>query len=39
LKQRPLPNELEMLAEEWRPHRAVAARMLWQYYLAKKAKR
>jgi len=39
LKQRPLPKELEMLAEEWRPHRAVAARMLWQYYLAKKAKR
>jgi len=39
LKQRPSPNELELLAEEWRPHRAVAARMLWQYYLAKKAKR
>jgi 3-methyladenine DNA glycosylase/8-oxoguanine DNA glycosylase len=39
LKQRPTPNELEMLAEEWRPLRAVAARMLWQYYLAKKAKR
>jgi DNA-3-methyladenine glycosylase II len=39
LKQRPSPKELELLAEEWRPHRAVAARMLWQYYLAKKAKR
>ena len=39
LKQRPSPSELELLAEEWRPHRAVAARMLWQYYLAKKAKR
>lgn len=39
LKQRPSPSELELLAEDWRPHRAVAARMLWQYYLAKKAKR
>jgi len=38
LKQRPSPNELEVLAQEWRPLRAVAARMLWQYYLAKKAK-
>jgi len=34
---RPTPDELEGLAERWRPHRAVAARMLWQYYLAKKA--
>jgi DNA-3-methyladenine glycosylase II len=34
---RPTPEELETLAERWRPHRAVAARMLWQYYLAKKA--
>ena len=30
---RPGPLELEQLAEQWRPHRAVAARMLWQYYL------
>ena len=37
LKIRPTPEELESLAERWRPHRAVAARMLWQYYLAKKA--
>ena len=34
LKYRPAPSELEQLAEPWRPHRAVAARMLWQYYLA-----
>jgi len=34
---RPSPEQLEFLAERWRPHRAVAARMLWQYYLAKKA--
>lgn len=34
LAARPGPLELERLAEPWRPHRAVAARMLWQYYLA-----
>jgi len=37
LAHRPGPDELERLAEPWRPHRAVAARMLWQYYLGKKA--
>jgi DNA-3-methyladenine glycosylase II len=36
LANRPGPDELEALAEQWRPHRAVAARMLWQYYLGKK---
>ena len=36
LSQRPGPLELEQLAERWRPHRAVAARMLWQYYLGKR---
>jgi DNA-3-methyladenine glycosylase II len=36
LKHRPRPDELEHLAEQWRPHRAVAARMLWQYYLGHK---
>jgi DNA-3-methyladenine glycosylase II len=36
LPHRPGPTELEKLAEQWRPHRAVAARMLWQYYLATK---
>ena len=36
LAHRPGPDELERLAEQWRPHRAVAARMLWQYYLATK---
>ncbi len=35
LAHRPGPDELERLAEQWRPHRAVAARMLWQYYLGK----
>lgn len=36
LAMRPSPEELEMIAEAWRPHRAVAARMLWQYYLGRK---
>jgi len=35
LAKRPGPVELEQLAERWRPHRAVAARMLWQYYLGR----
>jgi DNA-3-methyladenine glycosylase II len=33
LERRPVPEELEQIAERWRPYRAVAARMLWQYYL------
>jgi DNA-3-methyladenine glycosylase II len=36
LKRRPSPEELEKIAEPWRPYRAVAARMLWQYYLGRK---
>ena len=39
LEKRPSPEELELMAEKWRPNRAVAARMLWQYYLAKQASR
>jgi DNA-3-methyladenine glycosylase II len=38
LDRRPGPEELERLAEQWRPHRAVAARMLWQYYLGTKVR-
>ena len=34
LKQRPGFTELAKIAEVWRPYRSVAARMLWQYYLA-----
>jgi DNA-3-methyladenine glycosylase II len=34
---RPSPEQLEQIAERWRPHRAVAARMLWQYYLGRKS--
>jgi len=33
-KNRPGPEELTKFAERWRPFRAVAARMLWQHYLA-----
>ena len=39
LNERPSPIALEILAERWRPHRAVAARMLWQYYLATRTKK
>lgn len=34
LNQRPSQIELLSMADEWRPFRSVAARMLWQYYLA-----
>jgi DNA-3-methyladenine glycosylase II len=33
LERKPTPEELETIAERWRPYRAVAARMLWQHYL------
>lgn len=36
LAARPSPEELELIAEAWRPLRAVAARMLWQYYLGRR---
>ncbi|MGI8919290.1 MAG: DNA-3-methyladenine glycosylase family protein [Pyrinomonadaceae bacterium] len=35
LQQRPTPEVLTKLAEPWRPFRSVAARMLWQHYLAR----
>lgn len=34
LKEPPSVSELARIAETWRPYRSVAARMLWQYYLA-----
>jgi DNA-3-methyladenine glycosylase II len=37
LSERPSPEQLEQIAEQWRPYRAVAARMLWQYYLGRKS--
>lgn len=33
---RPTPDELESLAEIWKPWRAVAAKILWHYYLNSK---
>lgn len=36
LNQRPTTEQLFGLAERWRPFRSVAARMLWQYYLARR---
>jgi DNA-3-methyladenine glycosylase II len=33
LAARPTPEELERLAEDWRPWRGVAARLLWSHYL------
>ena len=37
LEERPNPEQLMQLAEAWRPFRSVAARMLWQDYLARRA--
>jgi DNA-3-methyladenine glycosylase II len=34
---RPSFPELAKIAESWRPYRSVAARMLWQYYLAERS--
>lgn len=34
LAQRPGPEEMVLLAAPWRPFRAVAARLLWHYYLS-----
>lgn len=36
LSSRPTLEEFVEIAEPWRPFRAVAARMLWQYYLAQR---
>jgi len=36
MDQRPSFGELANVAEAWRPYRSVAARMLWQYYLAER---
>jgi DNA-3-methyladenine glycosylase II len=33
---RPSFTQLAQIAEKWRPYRSVAARMLWQYYLAER---
>jgi DNA-3-methyladenine glycosylase II len=38
MKTRPAFTELAQIAETWRPYRSVAARMLWQYYLAERTR-
>ncbi len=38
LAKRPSTKEMATLAEAWRPHRAVAARVLWTYYRAVKGR-
>jgi DNA-3-methyladenine glycosylase II len=35
LRRPPTPERMHAIAETWRPYRAVAARMLWQHYLAR----
>lgn len=39
LETRPRPDEMDALAEGWRPWRAVAARILWHHYLSVRADR
>ena len=36
MKTRPSFAELAKIADKWRPYRSVAARMLWQHYLAER---
>jgi len=38
LRARPSPDALERLARAWRPHRAVAARLLWHHYLSERGR-
>ena len=39
LKSRPSPEQVEKMAERWRPYRAGAARLLWHAYLSERAAR
>ncbi|MDQ4121825.1 MAG: DNA-3-methyladenine glycosylase 2 family protein [Acidobacteriota bacterium] len=36
LEQRPTSAELELIAENWKPFRAVATRIIWHYYLSRR---
>jgi DNA-3-methyladenine glycosylase II len=38
LRARPSPEALARRAEAWRPHRAVAARLLWHHYLSERGR-
>ncbi len=35
-KTRPNSDEFQIIAQKWKPYRAVAARLLWRYYLSAK---
>ncbi|MBT3251836.1 MAG: DNA-3-methyladenine glycosylase 2 family protein [Candidatus Marinimicrobia bacterium] len=37
IPKRPNQNDLELIAEKWKPWRSLAARLLWHYYLSEKA--
>ncbi len=37
LERRPTPVEFAAMAEDWRPYRAGAARLLWHFYLSERA--
>jgi len=39
LEQRPTPKEIEIIAESWRPWRALATRLLWHYYLSERSQK
>ncbi|MGI9035858.1 MAG: DNA-3-methyladenine glycosylase family protein [Pyrinomonadaceae bacterium] len=36
LEQRPNSDEFQTIAEKWKPYRAVAARLLWHFYLSER---
>jgi DNA-3-methyladenine glycosylase II len=36
LESRPTSDELDIISTSWKPWRAVAARLLWHYYLSKR---
>jgi len=38
LRERPTPVALSRRAQAWRPHRAVAARLLWHHYLSERGR-
>jgi DNA-3-methyladenine glycosylase II len=38
LPARPSYDELDEMAQQWRPHRAAAARLLWHHYLCERKK-
>jgi len=38
LRERPSPEALARRAQAWRPHRAVAARLLWHHYLSERGR-